>query len=622
MKFSHKIVATSSAILFAALVLLSVIQYLHTRDDVHKLVNNSINEVVSGVSQTLVTEISSRTKLANMTADMVELDMSPDNIRAVISQPVLASTFELTGVGFERDGSYLISDPSWKPAAGWDPRKRPWYIQAKEADQMIITSAYRDSVTHEILVSFAAPLKQQGRFVGAIFFDVSMSKIASLINQASLFNAGFLFLLSDEKTIIAHPDKAMNGKTLSEVYPGMKLTDTPVDTVLNNEPVNISFHQVEGQNLQIGAVLKNDVAFAAVDQIKQNAMIYSTLFILVGCIAVFLMVKRLMRPLDLVNQAMKSIASGQADLTQRLDTRAEPEFAALAKSFNQFTERMQQQIIRSQDLSRDIMQGTELTADGANRSAEAMSSQLQQLEQLATAMNEMASTSANVADNAQSAATAATAAEAAAQEGSDVVSRTSVSIHDLSDQIDQAVDVVRELESATGNIERILQVINDIADQTNLLALNAAIEAARAGDSGRGFAVVADEVRTLAQRTQQSTTEIRQMIEQLQAGATTATSTMALSKNTAGNTVAMAQEADEALSRIREAIQQINDMNIQIASAAEEQSLVAEDINGNTISIKDLSVQVAETASDTSIAMETQIQNVREQNDLMRQFTV
>ncbi|GAB6262536.1 methyl-accepting chemotaxis protein [Photobacterium sp. CCB-ST2H9] len=622
MKFSHKIVATSSAILFAALVLLSGIQYVHTRDDVNKLVSSSINEIVSGVNQTLVTEIASRTKLANMTTSLVEQNFSPENIRTVIGQSVLANTFELTGVGFEKDGSYIISDPSWQPSAGWDPRKRPWYTQARDAGHMIITSAYRDSVTNEILVSFAAPIKQSGKFAGAIFFDVSMSKMASLINQASLFDAGYLFLISGKDTIIAHPDKKNNGKILSETYPGLKVSDKPIDTELDNESVNVSFHKVDGQNLYIGAVLKKDIAFAAVNQIKQNAIVYSLLFIAFGCVAVFLMVKRLMRPLDVINQAMRNISSGQADLTQRLNTDAEPEFATLAQSFNQFAERMQQQIIRSQTLSRDIMQGTELTAEGANRSAEAMNRQLQQLEQLATAMNEMASTSANVADNAQSAASAASAAEEAAQQGSNVVSRTSVSIHDLSDQIDQAVDVVRELESATGNIERILQVINDIADQTNLLALNAAIEAARAGDSGRGFAVVADEVRTLAQRTQQSTTEIRQMIEQLQAGASSATSTMALSKNTASSTVAMAQEADDALSSIREAIQQINDMNIQIASAAEEQSLVAEDINGNTINIKDLSVQVAETASETSVAMETQIQNVREQNDLMRQFTV
>lgn len=172
------------------------------------------------------------------------------------------------------------------------------------------------------------------------------------------------------------------------------------------------------------------------------------------------------------------------------------------------------------------------------------------------------------------------------------MSDTTRSIDALSARIEQAVKEVKGLEVATGNIETILKVINDIADQTNLLALNAAIEAARAGESGRGFAVVADEVRTLAQRTQQSTTEIRNMIEQLQSGASAVSVAMNESKYTADDAVQKAQLANESLQRIRSAIQRISDMNMQIASAAEEQSLVAEEINTNTVKIKDLSTQV------------------------------
>ena len=211
---------------------------------------------------------------------------------------------------------------------------------------------------------------------------------------------------------------------------------------------------------------------------------------------------------------------------------------------------------------------------------------MHELEQLATAMHEMATTSSDVARNAQGASSAAKEADEATNVGSKVVSDTTNAINALSSKIEMAVAEVNTLGSATDNIATILKVINDIADQTNLLALNAAIEAARAGDSGRGFAVVADEVRTLAQRTQQSTTQIRTMIEQLQTGARAVAEVMSQSKDNAKDAVTLAQGANTALDKIREAILQISDMNLQIASAAEEQSLVAEEINNNTIKIK------------------------------------
>ncbi|MGL5410642.1 MAG: methyl-accepting chemotaxis protein, partial [Shewanella sp.] len=185
-----------------------------------------------------------------------------------------------------------------------------------------------------------------------------------------------------------------------------------------------------------------------------------------------------------------------------------------------------------------------------------------------------------------------------------------------------AVEEVQGLESATANIESILKVINDIADQTNLLALNAAIEAARAGESGRGFAVVADEVRTLAQRTQQSTTEIRHMIEQLQSGASCVAQAMNESKGSAVEAVERASQANESLHRIRDAIQKITDMNIQIAAAAEEQSLVAEEINRNTVNIKELSSHVASEAGKADNAMQAQIDKAKQLERILNRFNV
>lgn len=223
---------------------------------------------------------------------------------------------------------------------------------------------------------------------------------------------------------------------------------------------------------------------------------------------------------------------------------------------------------------------------GASSATKAMGLQTQEVEMLATAMHEMAMTASEVAQNAQGAATAVQEADNAVTDGTKAVLETTESIEHLSVQIEKAVVAVKELEADTVSIESILSVINEIAGQTNLLALNAAIEAARAGESGRGFAVVADEVRSLAARTQESTSEIKEKIEKLQSGVACVVSVMAESRNTTVTTVEKAKTANDTLNDIRRSIEEITDMNLQIAGAAKEQSHVAEEMNKNTTNIR------------------------------------
>ncbi|ARC94472.1 chemotaxis protein [Vibrio coralliilyticus] len=622
MKFSHKIVAASSLLLLATVTLLTLQQYYTVQSEIKSQVTSSVTEIVDGVRDTTAAEIDGRKAIANYATSMLEANLSPDAISTVITRPIVKDTFLLVGLGFEKDGSNINNDPSWNPGSSWDPRARPWYIDAKNAGKLIITAPYADSATGEILVSIATPVKDNGKFIGAIFYDVSLAGLADVVNKVQLFDAGYVFIVAGDGTTIAHPQTDLNGKPMKDFLGDAGIQDDPQQVSIDGKDYTLDFSKVPGEDWYIGVVLDEEIAYQSLADLRNSSIIYTVVALAISIVILLVLMAALMRPLGTLNAAIQDVASGEGDLTQRLDTSTDQEFSSLAENFNTFTSTLQQQITQSKAIGEEILRGSEMTSMGLQESAAAMQDQLRELEQLATAMHEMATTSGDVANNAQGAASAAKDADEATEVGTRVVGDTTASITELSQRIDEAVEEVKTLESATDNIETILKVINDIADQTNLLALNAAIEAARAGESGRGFAVVADEVRTLAQRTQESTTEIRNMIEQLQSGATAVANAMNMSKETASGAVLRAEEANTALNSIRDAIQSISDMNIQIASAAEEQSLVAEEINNNTVKIKDLSVQVADAAENANIAMQAQTENIREQDAILNKFKV
>ncbi|EJB8540784.1 methyl-accepting chemotaxis protein [Vibrio parahaemolyticus] len=623
MKFRHKVVTASSILLLITVSLLSTQQVMTIRSQTQEHINSSVKEILTSVSNTVQSEMNAKKDLARSITEIIEL--SPNDrtyVKDILEKPTPKSSFLAIGFGYESNGFVIENDDGWDAGPDYDPRQRPWFIAAKNKGDLVVTDPYVDASSKNVIISVGTPVKQNGQFLAGMFYDLELTTLSDLVNQVNLFDAGYLFLVTDDGTTIAHPQSKYNGEKLNSYLPQVDLNKATQHIEVDDNPYMVSLTHIPSENWYVGAIIDETAAYSVVGELRNSAIIYSIIAVLASVIALTLLIRTLMRPLDTLNTAIKDVASGKGDLTQRLETDTDQEFSELAKNFNTFMENLQQQIIESKSISDQILTGTQITAEDARDSAGAIQTQLQELEQLATAMHEMSVTATEVANNAQGAASAAKEADQATIEGSSVVSESTQTINMLSDSIDLAVEEVQVLESATANIETILKVINDIADQTNLLALNAAIEAARAGESGRGFAVVADEVRTLAQRTQESTTEIRSMIEQLQSGASSVASAMHQSKGSAVEAVEKADLANDALQRIRDAIQRISDMNLQIASAAEEQSLVAEEINNNTVNIKDLSTQVADSANRTNEAMQSQYDNVRKQDEILNRFTV
>ncbi|WP_370868273.1 methyl-accepting chemotaxis protein [Pseudomonas sp. MWU12-2311] len=243
-------------------------------------------------------------------------------------------------------------------------------------------------------------------------------------------------------------------------------------------------------------------------------------------------------------------------------------------------------------------------------------------DQAATAVNEMTAAVEEVARNAVAASQSTQRSEVSTRTGADRVHRTIASIETLSSTVKATGQEVESLAQQAQNISKVLDVIRAIAEQTNLLALNAAIEAARAGEQGRGFAVVADEVRALAHRTQVSTQEIEQMIGAIQNGTGQAVVSMQRSNEEADKTLLIAHEAGSALSEIAQAISEINDRNLMIATASEEQAQVARSVDQNLISIRDLSIQSSSAASQTLAASHELSKLAVELNKVVTQFSI
>lgn len=567
---------------------------------------SALNSEMENVSQATARYISdwlairSDMMLAN---EKVILDSSDADREMLVTKR--AGGFLSVYAGFE-DGSIAYGDKTEDWPANYDPRTRPWYQDAMSTSELIITEPYQD-FDGSIVISFAKAFT--GSEQGVLAADLTVTNIIDEVLNVSLDNDGFSFLVDGNNNIVAYKDEKLSQQPLTKLNP--ELTTNKITELINAGDISTVSWPSQGDKLifvanvpstdwSLGIVVDKEMAFASVsEQIQFTALASLVLYIVIASISTYV-VTQLLRPLQTLSDALSTLSQGEGDLTQRIEIRRKDEIGEVAQHVNQFLSQMQKMLAsiiqRSQQLATQAEQANKLSSE----SSQQVEVQQNDVNQIATAIHEMSATAAEVASHAELTASASQGSASACDDGKQVIEKNRQSIVELAEQVSAASGVIAELEHNTQSINQILSTIQGIAEQTNLLALNAAIEAARAGDQGRGFAVVADEVRVLSQRTHGSTEEIRQMIETLQSNTKLAVSSMESSTALADTSVNYAQQASESLNTITAAITEINDMALQIASAAEEQRAVSEDISRNTQGIKDASDILADQALRSS----------------------
>ncbi|KAB0286644.1 methyl-accepting chemotaxis protein [Vibrio fortis] len=505
----------------------------------------------------------------------------------------------------------------------------------------VVTSGGQSLLTSSISV----PILIDDTPIGFLGIDLRLDALTHIVadSDAELFDGnGAIYVVSLDGSVIAADDTSI--PTGSQFASKHTSNDQLTDFMFGGETMTqwsengewlLAFAPVVAANQTWGVLLEiprdSVVADANLldaiisDKLSEGIkteLIAGGLFIVIGLAIIAFASLSIVKPIRQVVERLDDIASGEGDLTQRLDVKSQDEVGQLAQGFNRFLDKLQPTIKEVIATSEQVANTTSAAKASASSTRQSSESQFKEVDLVATAAEEMTQTASLVVQNAEVAVGAASEANSSAKQGQQVIELSAGEMRKLVERMSSAVPIVEELAKNNANITDILGVIEGISEQTNLLALNAAIEAARAGEQGRGFAVVADEVRNLASRTQASVGEIRQVIDKVQAGTQDVVEAIQEGNILANDTALHVQNAVEDLGSIFTSIEAISDMNNQIVRAAEEQQSVSGEVNQSVVNIRDLSAQILEQASKSE-EQGNQIDTLSQQQQaLVNQFKV
>ncbi|NQZ90336.1 MAG: methyl-accepting chemotaxis protein [Colwellia sp.] len=538
---------------------------------------------------------------------------------------------------FDLDGRYNDAD--------YFTNKRPWWQEGIDQGKMYVTEPAVDANDGSISATVKGPYYlPDGRFLGIGGIDILISTIGKdLLANIKYQGEGEAFLMTDSGQLVFFPGFKKDfapGSLMSSVDKQFNNThgfDALQSKITGNnsgssnvtwqgESYQVIFNQVSSDyplmSWKLGFLVPERLISEPVEQAFISSSITVVVIIALIAFVVWLMAIPLMRRINMLQVAMSDMATGEGDLTKRIEVIKNDEIGNLVEEFNRFVSKIQQLVKETVDISKEVNQSTKIAASIGQKANSIIEGQKQEIDMVATAATELAQTSNDISGNAKLSNDLASQAEEKVSHGVSVVEQATKGISVLSENVISASNVVNQLKEGTQSIGEVLSVIRSIADQTNLLALNAAIEAARAGEQGRGFAVVADEVRTLASRTQESTSNIESIIDELQSTATKAVAVMNISQNEAQQSVELTKQVHTVLNDITMVISKFQLQTHEISDAVSQQASVAEEVSRNVENVRLLTDDTVESSSNMSESLAKLQTNSDALTTVVKQFKV
>ncbi|WP_064607738.1 methyl-accepting chemotaxis protein [Photobacterium sp. J15] len=606
--FKKTIIISVALLVAASLLASNWLAYLSLKESTINAVNDKSMSTMSYEADRIETWFSNKANSVQSVADNYDPNLTPESFVKLAKLTAEGSGFSYVVFGLDDGRAFMNeSDDVWINGIAdtdkYDPRVRPWYKQGMTANSLALADIYTDSGTGEQLISLVKRVSN-----GVILGDIELSILSETVQNVN-FPGAVTSIVDESGMALASNSPALKvgvrldslgmANVWQAVAANHDLTMPYTLNGVNKVAFSREIRLVNGKRWYLFIGVDESVAYSEVDKALTNAIFTSLLMLAVGIVLVVAMLNFLYRPILSLKEMVTDLSQGNGDLTRRLPVTSDDDLGQISQGINIFIANLQTMMRDVSQASQHISHSVDELKKQTEVNHQVLIAHTSETDQVVAAVEEMSATASDVASNAAEASEFTHKTNSQVVESKDVVTQATTTVSQLVDEVGKTSDSITAIEKDTQEITNVLKVIGEIAEQTNLLALNAAIEAARAGEQGRGFAVVADEVRALAARTQESTGEIEQTLSNLRNGSNDAITAMDTTKSTCEKSAETTSLVARDLDTISESVNHMNDLNTQIATAAEQQSSVAGEITQNMNEIRGIVSQLSQNEEAT-----------------------